>query len=120
MRIYILVLVALLVFSTRGAAQVKPQETSLPKRCNPKRLPNESPQTANSEKLDPSEFYKRPPVIRFQIEPDGSVSDVTLIRSSGSTGIDRYALRSVQHWKYNDRPGCPVIESKMAVLLDWK
>jgi TonB family protein len=66
-----------------------------------------------SKRFNPTNALRRR---HFQINSDGSISDLTLARSSGSRGIDRYVLKTIVQRKYNPRPGCPVVESKEMVL----
>lgn len=71
-------------------------------------------------KTQPTESYKGSPSLKFLIQEDGSVSGVSIIRSSGVADIDQKVLESVSHWKYIARPsGCGAIENQMAVVIHW-
>jgi TonB family protein len=71
-------------------------------------------------KILPKETYKRSPVLKFQIQEDGTVSDVSITRSSGVVDIDKKLRASAARWKYKPRPaGCGVIENEMSVTIDW-
>jgi len=59
------------------------------------------------------------PLVTFQIVASGEVTNVRLKRSSGFRDIDRLALGYIKSHKYNDRPGCPVIESQAGVTVDF-
>jgi TonB family protein len=71
-------------------------------------------------KFLPKESYKRSPLIKFQIQEDGTVSDIAITRSSGVADIDKKVLDAVARWKYKPRPvGCGVIDTEMSVIIDW-
>jgi len=57
-------------------------------------------------------------VVKFQINGDGTVSNVKLVRSSGVRDIDKKLLSAVAKWKFKPNPGC-AIESEMTVAIDW-
>jgi len=59
------------------------------------------------------------PVIAFEIMESGEVMNARLERSSGIADIDAYALSWMRSARYNKRPGCGVIESKAAVIIDF-
>jgi TonB family protein len=70
-------------------------------------------------KFLPKESYKGSPLIKYQIQEDGTVSDATITRSSGVADIDKKVLDAVARWKYKPRPlGCGVIETEMSVTFD--
>lgn len=70
-------------------------------------------------KFLPKESYKRSPLIEYQIQEDGTVSDATITRSSGVADIDKQVLEAVARWKYKPRPvGCGVIDTEMSVTFD--
>ena len=65
------------------------------------------------------ESYKGSPLIKYQIQEDGTVSNATITRSSGVADIDKKVLDAVTRWKYKPRPvGCGVIETEMSVTFD--
>lgn len=66
-----------------------------------------------------NESYKRPPIIKYQIQEDGTVSDATVIRSSGVADIDRKERDAIAGWEYKPRPGgCGTIETQISVTID--
>jgi TonB family protein len=68
----------------------------------------------------PKESYKGSPLIKYQIQEDGSVSDAKIARGSGVVDIDKKVLDAVAHWKYKPRAvGCGTIEIEMSVTIDW-
>jgi len=95
------------------------QKTTLPPECaKTTRVHGSFPK--GPFKVLPNESYKRGPVVKYLIQEDGSVSNVTLVRSSGVADIDKQTLRAVGQWKYNSRPaGCGVIETEMTATVHW-
>jgi len=71
-------------------------------------------------KFLPKEPYRGSPLIKYQIQEDGTVSEATIIRSSGVADIDKRVLNAVTRWKYKPRlVGCGVIETEVSVTIDW-
>ena len=72
-------------------------------------------------KFLPKETYKGGPLIKYQVQEDGTVSDATLARSSGVADIDKKAVDAVAHWKFKPRPvGCGVIDTEMYETIDFR
>lgn len=72
-------------------------------------------------KFLPKESYKGGPLIKYQIQEDGTVSEAILTRSSGVADIDKKVLDAIARWKYKPRPvGCGVIENKMLATIDFR
>jgi len=96
------------------------QKKSLPSECTKTvRLHGSFPN--GPFKFLPKESYKGGPLIKYQIQEDGTVSDATLTRSSGVADIDKKVLDAVVRWKYKPRPvGCGVIENKMLATIDFR
>ena len=69
-------------------------------------------------KVLPGECYKGSPVLSFQINEDGSVSNVKIIRSSGVRDIDKQTVKTIRGWKYELRPGC-ALDVEMSITIDW-
>jgi len=93
------------------------QQLALAKRCNPvivrkPKLKRRSIQVRKGEKA--TGF---PPLIAFHIAESGEVVGAHVKRSSGIRDMDDSALSSIQSWRYNSRPGCPVIDSETVVLI---
>ena len=60
------------------------------------------------------------PVVKFQIEEDGTVSGALVSRSSGVADIDRKVLDAVARWRYKPWPiGCRVMDVEMGVVIDF-
>jgi TonB family protein len=71
-------------------------------------------------KFLPKESYKRSPLIKYQIQEDGTASDALVSRSSGVADVDRKVLEAIEHWKYKPRPaGCGAIETERSVIIDY-
>jgi TonB family protein len=79
-----------------------------------------SPTINGPFQLAPTESYSGPPVIKFLVQEDGTVSDVRLIRSSGVADIDKKLLKAYSGWKYRAQAGRPVVESEVSVIIDWR
>jgi TonB family protein len=72
-------------------------------------------------KFLPKESYKGGPLIKYQVQENGTVSNATLARSSGVADIDKKALDAIAHWKYRPRlVGCGVIDTEMYVTIDFR
>jgi len=72
-------------------------------------------------KFLPKETYKGGPLIKYQVQEDGTVSDATLARSSGVADIDKKVLDAVARWKFKPRPvGCGVIDTEMFATIDFR
>jgi TonB family protein len=72
-------------------------------------------------KLLPKETYKGGPLIKYQVQEDGTVSDATLTRSSGVADIDKKVLDAIVRWKFKPRPvGCGVIDTDMFATIDFR
>jgi TonB family protein len=95
------------------------QEKALPPECTKvNRVHGSFPK--GPFKTLPTESFKGSPTVKFLIREDGSVSDVSIARSSGVADIDKKVLESVSQWKYKARPsGCGVIENQMTVIIHW-
>jgi TonB family protein len=71
-------------------------------------------------KILPKESYKRSPTIKYEIQEDGTVSNVTVTRSSGVADIDKKQRDAITRWEYKPRPvGCGVIETEISVIMHW-
>jgi TonB family protein len=62
-------------------------------------------------------FKNRSPKISFVVGEDGKVSDVKVLKGTGSPTVDAAVVKSVQAWKYKPQPGC-VINMSMAITID--
>ena len=71
-------------------------------------------------KFEPGESYKHSPIIKFQINRDGTVSKAELVRDSGVRDIDKKLMDAVSGWKYKPHPECGIVENEMTVVIDWR
>jgi TonB family protein len=62
-------------------------------------------------------FKNRSPRISFVVGEDGKVSDVKVVKGTGSPTVDAALVKSVEAWKYKPQPGC-VISTSMAINID--
>jgi len=96
------------------------QKKVVPPECRKQPVRIDGPNPKGPFKILPKESYKRSPTIRYEIHEDGSVSNVTVIHSSGVIDIDRKWVDAIGGWKYKPRPlKCGVIETEMTVTIDW-
>lgn len=112
------------IFLATGAAHLKPKSSQQEydaRRCAPKLL-KERPRRGVDERIHigKGEKYKNSPVVAFQIQESGEVTNVVLKRSSGVANIDAHALASIRGLKFNKRPGCGVVESQGDVLIHFR
>lgn len=62
-------------------------------------------------------FKNRYPKISFVVGEDGKVSDVKVVKGTGSPTVDAAVVKSVEAWKYKPQTGC-VINMSMGVTID--
>lgn len=62
-------------------------------------------------------FKNRYPKISFIVGEDGKVSDVKVVKGTGSSTVDAAVVKSVEAWKYKPQPGC-VINMSMGLTID--
>ena len=80
----------------------------------------------NKELVSPKAFqspsgkiHLKGPLASFSISPEGGVSDVKVVTSSGSKDLDKVVLTSLSKWKYKARPtGCGTIDSQIIITPD--
>lgn len=70
-------------------------------------------------RLEKNDRYRNTPVVAFTIHPDGKITDIRLVRSSGISRLDAFILNAVKNWELEPRSNCPVIETEMSVTIDW-
>ena len=59
-------------------------------------------------------FKNRAPLVSFAVDEDGRVSNVKVVKTSGSKSVDAGLVKSVEAWKYKPQAGC---KFKMTVAL---
>lgn len=88
--------------------------------CWPKPVRNPLDAISTNVKFGTGETYKNSPVVAFQINEDGSVSNIRLERSCGVKSLDNQVLAAVSHAQYRPRPNCGILEPKITVDIDFR
>jgi TonB family protein len=70
-------------------------------------------------KIKDKRFKNRYPKISFVVREGGKVSNVKVVKGTGSATVDAAMVRSVEAWKYKPQPGC-AIDISMVVTIDIK
>jgi hypothetical protein len=60
------------------------------------------------------EKYRRPPMVAYEVEENGDVRKLRLVRHSGIRELDGKLLSTAVQWKYQTRPGCGVLKVRLA------
>ena len=64
--------------------------------------------------------FKSSPTIGYVIEMDGSVTNVKVLKSSGSKAVDEVVLDAVKKSSFRPlKPGCGPIDSKATITIDF-
>lgn len=69
--------------------------------------------------IQTGEPYRNTPVLRVDIEEDGAITSPKVIQPSEIKRLDARLLQNVSRWKYAARPGCGVVQSNIAITIDW-
>jgi TonB family protein len=69
--------------------------------------------------IQTGEAYRNTPVLRVDIEEDGAITNAQLVQASGIKHLDALLLQNVSQWNYAPRPGCGVVQSNIAITVDW-
>jgi hypothetical protein len=69
--------------------------------------------------IQSGETYRSTPVLRAQIEENGAVTNAEIIQQSGIKRLDVLLLKNIGQWKYAPRRGCGVVQSNIAITIDW-
>jgi len=69
--------------------------------------------------IQPGESYKGGPLLQMDIEESGDTTNVLLLQPSGIQELDMLLLADVRRWKYAPRPDCGVVQSNIAMTVDW-
>jgi TonB family protein len=82
--------------------------------------------SANPPRFDPFQFVpkeldftrlNRFPRVAYVVSEDGSVSNVKILKGTGSPKVDAALVKSIQAWKYKPQPGC-ALEISMVIVID--
>lgn len=57
------------------------------------------------------------PKVSYVVHEDGRVSDVKILKSTGSPKVDSGLIKSISAWKYKPQSGCR-FEMSMGITLD--
>ena len=60
------------------------------------------------------EKYRRPPMVAYEVQENGDVRKLRLVRHSGIKELDGKLLSTAVRWKYQTRPGCGVLKVRLA------
>ena len=104
--------------SAKAVKIVKKRKDAQP--CVPQLVSGHSPRLPNQFKFRKEERYRPSPVVHYEVEPDGKVSNVKLTQSSGVKDVDDFAVDWVKKLKYKSAPGCVGIESEIGITIDFR
>ena len=119
---HLVIKVLLVVVSTAfGAVQdkAKPKGEYDGEPCTPK-LISATGSNAPMFHLRKGEVYRHSPVVAFEILESGETIHAILKRKSGVAEVDKYALKWAHELKYNQRPGCGIVETTADVTIDFR
>jgi len=121
MRPFVIIVLLLAVSTAFGATQdkTKPEGDYDVQRCTPKAISRRGGKSPEIH-FGKGEKYRHSPLVAYEVLESGEIAHAVLKRSSGVAEADRYALKWVQELKFNKRPGCGVIESTVAVTIDFR
>jgi hypothetical protein len=60
------------------------------------------------------EKYRRPPMVAYEVQENGDVRKLRLVRRSGIKELDEKLLSTAVQWKYQTRPGCAALKVRLA------
>jgi NTF2 fold immunity protein len=60
------------------------------------------------------EKYRRPPMVAYEVQDNGDVRKLRLVRHSGSKELDEKLLSTAVQWKYQTRLGCAALKVRLA------
>jgi hypothetical protein len=116
--IFLVSALSVLGFASDNKPASSKEQREYIKRC-PLKLEGKWHSTTVSRLL-PGEHYRQHPVVSYNIEEDGRVTNVQLVQSSGVPRIDKDFVEQTALNHYKKRlPGCGVIETKMDLTIDW-
>lgn len=72
--------------------------------------------SAAIEEVQPQkgEKYRRPAMVAYEVQENGDVGKLRLVRHSGIKELDGKLLSMAHQWKYQTRPGCRVAKVSLA------
>jgi hypothetical protein len=60
------------------------------------------------------EKYHRAPMVAYEVQEDGGIRGLRLVRHSGIKELDQELLGAASNWKYLARPGCGSVKVPLA------
>jgi len=60
------------------------------------------------------EKYRRPPMVAYEVQENGDIRKLRLVRHSGIKELDEKLLSAAVQWKYEARPGCTALKVRLA------
>ena len=63
------------------------------------------------------EKSRRFPMVAYEVQEDGDIRKLRLVRRSGIKELDGNLLSAASQWKYQARPGCGVVKVRLAAGL---
>lgn len=110
--------------ATTGKASVKTEKIlkqgKVSKPCVPQLAPGPSHGPPKEFKFRKGETYRHSPVVSYQVDPDGTVSNVKLVRNTGVRDIDAFAVDWVKKRKYKAAPGCESLLVEVDITIDFR
>jgi TonB family protein len=61
---------------------------------------------------------ERHPVFSFEVDGQGHVRNVHVVKGTGNPKADRRLRKAVSKWQYKSQPSCPVRETTATVTID--
>jgi len=97
---------------TRGRspadARCAPELVNVPRYGKPKKF-----------HFEKGERYRHSAYVSFKVDENGSVSQPSVVRSTGVKDVDNYLLKAVKGWKYKPAPGCGTRDAEADLTVDF-
>jgi TonB family protein len=113
----LIVLIPLLLVGAAVCPAQTAEEKRIPPSCKSDRQESAALPTGPFKFL-PNESLKGHPLVKFQINEDGTVSNVRLVHGCGVRDINKKVVESVSKWKYKPKPECGVVDVELMVIID--
>jgi len=104
--------------SVKAEKVVKKDKTAKP--CVPQLAPGPSHGPPTEFKFRKGERYRHSPVVSYAVDPDGKISSVKLVRSSGVKDIDAFVVDWVKNLRYKPAPGCETLLVETDITIDFR
>jgi len=107
-----------------GTASVKTEKLSKQgkpaKPCVPRLASSARQEPPKRFRFRKGETYRRSPIVSYQVDVDGRISDAKLVRSSGVRDIDSYALQTIKNLRYKPAPGCEPLQVEADINIHFE